>query len=251
MESSHLLSEGSAALANLPPLPVVGLTKTSEAACGFTAISGIVVCAVLFQSVVLAPVTQSVDYFLFGLTCAEGAVAIGCLLGVLFGDPGVVQRTPENCFPLPEQVREALAKGGPSVEALSKMSNIDGADGRTFCVRCLVWRPATRGVGVDEEGNALCLPTMAGDAKAHHCSTCGRCVALHDHHCSVLGRCIAGSCTSGNLMYFYALLGCIPVAVVTLILSLMLRATSPHYIYGGYGRGSDLVPPTLPTPGRL
>jgi len=97
------------------------------------------------------------------------AAALFCLGGLLFGDPGVVHRNEANCFPLPPSVQQKL-EGRASLEGVS---NVTAKNGRVFCVRCCVWRPATR-------------------RDIHHCSVCQRCVRYHDHHCGVFGRCIAG-----------------------------------------------------------
>ncbi len=91
---------------------------------------------------------------------AEAAIAIFCLLGLMWGDPGTVKRTPENCFPQPDIVAEKLRRG----ESLMSVGNVT-EDGRVFCIRCLVWRP--------------------DDSEVHHCGTCQRCVVEFDHHCGV------------------------------------------------------------------
>lgn len=111
----------------------------------------------------------------------EAAVAIFCLLGLMWGDPGTIKRSPETCFPQPELVAERLRNG----QSLDGVGNVQ-ADGRTFCIRCLVWRPDV------------------GDT--HHCNTCQRCVADFDHHCGVFGRCIAGEGVGGNMGYFKTLI---------------------------------------------
>ena len=59
-----------------------------------------------------------------------------CLLGILYGDPGVVKRTPENCLPLPETVAERLQRG----ESLEGLDNLQHAQLGSYCVRCCVWR---------------------------------------------------------------------------------------------------------------
>lgn len=66
----------------------------------------------------------------------EAVIAVVCLLFILCGDPGVIPRTEENCFPLPAEVAEKIRRG----ESLESMENVDDGD-RSFCVRCLVWRP--------------------------------------------------------------------------------------------------------------
>ena len=103
----------------------------------------------------------AVLFVLYSLAVA----AITLLVGIMRSDGGAIPRTPKNCYPLPLEVAERL-RAGLSMDGLPNVQ--DG--GRTFCIRCLVWR----GKG------------------AHHCSTCQRCVPLFDHHCGVFGRCIAG-----------------------------------------------------------
>ena len=100
-----------------------------------------------------------------------------CLLGLLFGDSGEIQRSPEICFPLPPEVAQRLASG----ETLDGLANITDEERGIYCVRCFVWRP--RG--------------------SHHCSVCGRCVRDFDHHCNFYGRCVAGPphC-GGNWLWF-------------------------------------------------
>ena len=61
----------------------------------------------------------------------EAATAIVCLLGLMWGDPGTVKRTAENCFPQPEVVAEKLRNG----KSLANVGNI-AEDGRVY------YRPA-------------------------------------------------------------------------------------------------------------
>eukprot|EP01065_Artemidia_motanka_P024129 TRINITY_DN2875_c0_g2_i1.p2 TRINITY_DN2875_c0_g2~~TRINITY_DN2875_c0_g2_i1.p2 ORF type:complete len:212 (+),score=44.78 TRINITY_DN2875_c0_g2_i1:360-995(+) len=112
-------------------------------------------------------------------------LAVVCSLGVLFGPNGEIKRSPETCYPIPQAVRDKLIKG----ESLDGMSNIPGAEGGSYCVRCLVWRPP--------DGPAAGL----WKDRAHHCSVCQRCVTGFDHHCGVFGRCI----TKTNMPCFAAI----------------------------------------------
>jgi len=107
--------------------------------------------------------------------------AVLCVIYLLFGSNGEVARSAETCYPVPEEVVRCWRAS----ESLSGLRNIPGADGRTYCVRCLLWRPAPR----------------VADFPGHHCNTCQRCVVDFDHHCGVFGRCI----TVKNMPCFYLL----------------------------------------------
>jgi hypothetical protein len=119
------------------------------------------------------------------------AVALACLVGIIFGDPGVIKRSAESSFPLPDEVLQRLT-GGFALDDLRNLpfpgaGQEEGAPPKTFCVRCLVWRPHG----------------------GHHCKTCQRCVCDFDHHCGVFGRCIAGKLRpvpSGNWPFFTGIL---------------------------------------------
>eukprot|EP00927_Polykrikos_kofoidii_P012862 TRINITY_DN15585_c0_g1_i2.p1 TRINITY_DN15585_c0_g1~~TRINITY_DN15585_c0_g1_i2.p1 ORF type:complete len:268 (-),score=28.04 TRINITY_DN15585_c0_g1_i2:17-787(-) len=113
----------------------------------------------------------------------EATAAVACLLGLFFGNPGVIKRTEDTCFPIPEDVVARLRQGS----RLEGFANIeDPVRQVSFCVRCLVWRPQ----------------------HAHHCATCQRCVQYFDHHCGVFGRCIAGQgFNHGNMKYFKTIIG--------------------------------------------
>ena len=49
----------------------------------------------------------------------EAILACLCLAFILWGDPGVIRRTPENCLPLPSEVKELLE---------AKLARGDGRD---------------------------------------------------------------------------------------------------------------------------
>ena len=139
----------------LPPLPKPDYcAMRSEASCGNT-----LVCFLIFlfvapmQAYFQSPdavITPMVRIWMFAIY-AEAATAIFCLFGLMWGDPGTVKRTPENCYPMPDIVSERLRNG----QTLSGVGNVH-EDGRVFCIRCLVWRP--------------------DDSDVHHCGTCQRCV---------------------------------------------------------------------------
>ena len=62
----------------------------------------------------------------------EAFLAVCCLLGILYGDPGTVKRSPENCLPLPETVVERLQRG----ESLEGLENLQHEQLGSYCVRC-------------------------------------------------------------------------------------------------------------------
>jgi len=146
----------------------------------------------------------------------EAFLAVCCLLGILYGDPGVVKRSPENCLPLPEVVAERLQRG----ESLEGLENLQHEQLGSYCVRCCVWR---RSSGKLE---SACLPADCDmrvcEGGPHHCRTCGRCVNHFDHHCGLFGRCIAGQGCSGNIHYFYAVIAIGWLGFVTTVAAVLL-----------------------------
>lgn len=133
---------------------------------------------------------------------SEAVVILTCFFGFLRREPSTVKRTPETCFPQPPAVAARLRDG----IALEGMDNLH-EDGRTFCVRCLVWRP--------ESG------------RIHHCSTCERCSVDFDHHCFVYGRCVAGGWGRGNLGFFRGLCLFTGLGFVTLITASLMPKSKP------------------------
>jgi len=146
---------------------------------------------------------------------AEAALAVLCLLYILFGQAGVIRRSKSTCYPMPAAVEEILRRGSlmqdddGSIYGLSR--NIEGPQGDarlgSYCVRCFVWRP----------------PSIRVLEHAHHCRTCGRCVTKFDHHCGVFGRCIVG----GNMPCFQLLVGLFPAAFATSFLAMALGGGPP------------------------
>lgn len=187
------LEDGWASVKALPPLPTPKhWERRSEACCGFAVVAGI---TFIFVSVTHMTVWTVDERSTVGsricllLVYLEAAVAALCFGGLMFGDPGVIERSPATCFPMPEEVAVRVRAN----QSLDDLSNIT-RDGRTFCVRCLVWRP---------EGKAT-----------HHCDACQRCVTDFDHHCGVFGRCIAGEGFKGNMGYFKTIIAMAGAAVV-------------------------------------
>eukprot|EP00947_MAST-08B_sp_MAST-8B-sp1_P004910 g4910.t1 len=163
---------------------------------------------------------------LLTLITAEAAVAFTCLGFIMLGDPGIIRRSAANSFPLPPLVAARLkeAPGQPVVlPGAAANSNIQGPNGRTFCVRCLVWRSD------ENRAKGTCLTRFAvrqgwcGHAKSpHHCSTCQRCVSEFDHHCGVFGRCIGvGNMTSFLLINLMAVSG-----IFTCVVSVFVSMTA-------------------------
>ena len=209
VQTRTMLSE----LPTLPPLHGPHRSKHTQAAGGTALVLGIIVVCVgsTLASTLAAPVSDAAAFTLIGLVGLAAVVALICLAGLLFGDPGVVRRTPDSTLPVPTEVTAALDAGKTPSDA--GLRNLGGEDGKSYCVRCCVWRIApplaegTTCLGV------RCEPKQAGSF--HHCSVCQRCVSDFDHHCGVFGRCIAGKGRRGNMKYFLAIIaaGQIGVAV--------------------------------------
>ena len=179
-------------MALLPPLPRPDYeVQLPERFRGCALVLGL---TIIFVSATTTLVQVSALSPTFTWTCctliwSEALVALICLLKIQFGDAGELKRSKETCLPVPAEVRGAILAG----QTHTLLTNIDGEDGRTYCVRCFLWRPASS-------------RNFSNHNHIHHCRTCQRCVAKFDHHCGVLGRCIAGSCMSGNMGCFRALI---------------------------------------------
>ena len=141
----------------------------------------------------------------------QALIALACLLGLMYCDPGVVRRSQTNVEPMPDEVAARLAEHAPqrdSIDPMSGMSNLrDGQ--RSYCVRCYVWRehearPSTLSALLSRlSGQA---PPEKVNVRVHHCRICNRCVGIFDHHCGVFGRCIAGRGFQGNMWAFLTLI---------------------------------------------
>lgn len=171
-------------------------------------------------AVVLGELERPLPEIFLGGIWAAAFIALMCLFGLLCGDPGVIKRSEERCTPLPDgQVRERILSMQPIT---SEIRNIDDPVRGTFCVRCLVWR--------------------APSERAHHCSTCGRCVKAFDHHCGVFGRCIAGDGCGGNMGYFRVIIAMAPVGgVITMAAVAAAAANKESWAQVGMWLGIGLA----------
>ena len=231
---------------SLPPLPERHIwTMRRESAVGCTLVLILVSLLVsLTQGVALAPgaaAPRGLIWAALVLIYTEAAVALVCLLGLLFGNPGELKRSPQTCFPMPEPVADRLSRG----ESLDGLANVS-SDGRTYCeplpgldsqqdrrrARSELGPGLGPRLGLAVQGqppsmngasalqalpwpqpspSALpgvrCLVWRRDELNIHHCSTCNRCVCHFDHHCGVFGRCIAGDGFGGNMGYFKTIIG--------------------------------------------
>ena len=163
----------------LPPMPEPDRTTRMQESCtGCFLVTGIVVVLVLIThigSLRSGTLEGGVWWFFFLAIYTEAAIAMFCLFVILYGDPGVIRRSPETCFPLPELVKERLDRG----EALDGLDNLSHEQLGSYCVRCCVWRPPSaklknRGAMPDDCDMSVC------ENGSHHCRTCGRCVVDFD-----------------------------------------------------------------------
>ena len=205
---------GSIELHHLPPMPIPHYEeKRGEAMCGcFTVLlltGGLVAIthSIVFDGLQPKPFKNNARAIMYGLIWSEAIVALLCLLGLLLDDPGTIKRSAENCFPLPPEVEEKLLTGQP----LTGLRNVI-VDGRSFCVRCCVWRESAG------------LSRFDGVSNTHHCDTCQRCVRDFDHHCGVFGRCIAGEGMGGNMKYFKTIIAMLAVGILTCIATVIVQA---------------------------
>ena len=133
-------------LEDLPPMPAPNLTDMRSEACfGCLFVLFLIGTAVGIPHAVAPelPTFHAWDAKAISFAClyGEALIALLCLLGLMLGDPGVLKRSRETCFPLPEAVAERLHEG----KSLQMLENIRGRDGREFCIRCCIWRPRDSG----------------------------------------------------------------------------------------------------------
>lgn len=191
-------------LQDLPPMKTPDLATMRSQAC-----TGTVVVLLLIAMLAGLPHASKVPPYAgwavrdvgFTLLYIEAGLAIACLLGLMWGDPGTLKRSQQTCFPLPTLVSERL-RAGISLEGLDNIHE----NGLVFCVRCCIWRRDT-----------------FRDA-THHCSICNRCVRDFDHHCGVFGRCIAGKGMRGNMGFFKGILFCAMAGVFTCVATMAASA---------------------------
>lgn len=181
-------------LVQLPPLPTPDYARQYvERARGCALVLSLILIFVSATTSILqaAQLNATFTWSCCGLIWAEAVVALVCLAGIQLGDPGELKRTRETCLPIPDEVQRTINGPEPERQLTLLQGNLDGEDGRVYCVRCFLWRPA-----------------HFWNHRVHHCRTCQRCVGDFDHHCGVLGRCIAGKGCSGNMKFFIGLLLC-------------------------------------------
>lgn len=188
----------------LPPMPARSSDYYREPWNGIILVSVIVCFLALFTHGAAAEArsTGKKDlirqaHFTVLLIWTWAGIAAASVVYLLFGGNGEIKRSAHTCYPIPDEVVDRLRNADDQdPDAIcSGLRNIDGPDDSTYCVRCLVWRPATRGSMLS----------------SHHCNTCQRCVTGFDHHCGVFGRCI----TTGNMPCFYALSGMLVAGMLT------------------------------------
>lgn len=144
-----------------------------------------------------------ISKFLVSIEWLWAFTAAACVAYLLFGETGVINRAPHISYPIPVEAATQLAQGQP----LHVLRNINGPQGSSYCVRCLVWRSGS-----------------AKNGAVHHCNTCGRCVSGFDHHCNVFGRCI----TSANMPCFYMLIAMLFAGVVTAAIAMFVAGSQSH-----------------------
>jgi len=192
---------------DFPPLPHRKSGYWIEPVCGFSLVLGLdSLFVVVVRGIASTADDNPLMHIVVGLVWVQCLMSALSVLYLLAGGAGVIRRSEDACYPMPEEVEEKLRQ---STGSLVELDNIYGPVGSetlgSYCVRCLVWRPPKKGM-----------------MDAHHCNTCQRCVKGFDHHCGVFGRCIV----RGNLPCFSILLGMLPAGVLTIILAILAATFS-------------------------
>lgn len=167
---------------------------------------------------------------LIGLLCLVG---LYCLWGIRNADPGVIQRSPATCLPLPRELQLQLDEGVPHADlnlGPNQGNWTDTERNASFCARCYVWRPLPGARQPTGCVAARCGIGVGFAKAAHHCRTCARCVRDFDHHCGFFGRCIAGKGSEGNMRYFTTIIVCAQLGSLVTIGSVIASAVA---LWGG------------------
>jgi hypothetical protein len=170
-------------LAKMPPLPSPNLgTMRREAALGSAVVASICGGCITVGHLgahLLGDETPA-GAALLALIYAQAVLALGCLAGLLLGDPGAVTRGAASQLPVPAEVAARLAAGEP----LDGLANVENANHGSYCVRCCVWRPPPEVLHAARQARRAaagpCGPCVAcwfggGGGrvkKAHHCQVC-------------------------------------------------------------------------------
>jgi len=226
-EGSTLLATAAADVGiGLPPMPEPSHAVRSWAAvlstaviCAIIAVCVSAVSAVCFATGDLLP--TALRWTLFGMVFGEAVVALICLAAILSMEPTVLAR--ERMQTLPDEIAKSLSAGTPLPG-----ENVVDAQGRVFCVRCMLWRPdapaATPHVHAGADGCGQCSGNSGGTS-VHHCSVCQRCVVDFSHHCVFFQRCFGGRGLRGNLKYLVLIKVAGVAAVVTVLAAVMTQAS--------------------------
>ena len=238
-------------LATLPPLPTPKYAERRAEACNGCSTVLFIVGACVGTTTVslqLVPISPTYTWTFTGLVLAEAAVALVCLAGLMFGDPGVVRRSEKTCQPPPAEVCRRIKQGEPLIGALTDNLVEAVSPYRSYCARCFVYRSTRQTVELNltqRRQSAACSLRACGcyvtccppsDSKwGHHCSTCQRCVEEFDHHCGVFGRCIAGRGFSGNMGYFKGIIFMGQLGPLTTLIGVVTALIMKHGLLGlGY-----------------